>query len=262
MAVWERELHDAGEPARRIFLFRNAVADVRRWLDLPQVAATDGGDLWRRLATPEARRQAVVAILDACVPGAGMTDRVTGVYEHPDLRSTHGTLYHTSLGDHYPVSLDGFTERSEINIAACHSGLETEIAKLLDTHPEVTAWARNYGLGWTLPYLHDGVWKRYEPDFVARLFGGRAADDAVYLMVEGKGRPDDESAAKRLHVEDYWIPAVRNNDKFHPSLRRWAFSQIPASYEAYESDHGLLAVDLNAAIDRARQLVPAAGGGH
>ena len=105
-----------------------------------------------------------------------------------------------------------------------------KIARLLDAHPQVTAWARNYGLGWTLPYLYDGAWKRYEPDFVARLFGQRKTGDAIYLMIEGKGQPDDESAAKQHHVEDYWIPAVRNNDKLDPSLQRWAFTQIPASY--------------------------------
>ena len=124
----------------------------------------------------------------------------------------------------------------------------------------MTAWARNYGLGWTLPYLHDGAWRRYEPDFVARLFGGREMGDAVHLMIEGKGQPDVESAAKQDYVENYWIPAVRNNDKLDPSLRRWAFTQIPASYEAYEADHGLLAIDLNAAIHRARQLLPATEG--
>ena len=253
---WERELLDAGEDARRVFLFRNAVADVRQWMELPQVrVAAEGGAVWRRLVTGEARRQAVTAMLNACVPAEGMAEGMTGIYEHPDLRSTHGIRYETSLDDHYPGLLDSSTERSEINIAACHSDLEAKIAALLDAHPHVTAWARNYGLGWTLPYLYDGAWKRYEPDFVARLFGGSETGDAVYLMIEGKGQPDDESDAKERYAEDYWIPAVRNNDKLDPSLRRWAFTQIPASYEAYAADHGLLAIELNAAIHRARQLL-------
>ena len=257
VVAWERELMNAGESARRVFLFRNAVADVRRWFELPQVrAAAEDGNIWRRLVTSEARRQAVAAILDACVPAAGMAEGMTAIFEHPDLRSTHGIQYQTSLGDHYPDSLDASTERSEINIAACHSGLEVEIARLLDAHPDVTAWARNYGLGWTLPYLYDGAWRRYEPDFVARLFGGRETGNAVYLMIEGKGQPDDESDAKERYAEDYWIPAVRNNDKLERSLRRWAFTQIPVSYEAYEADPTLLAVDLNASIHRARQLLP------
>ena len=260
-AAWERELMDAGESARRVFLFRNAIEDVRRWLEMPQVrAAAAGGDVWRRLVTSEARRQAVAAILDACVPAAGMAEGITGIFEQPALRSTHGIQYQTSLGDHYPDSLDAFSKHFEINIAACHSGLETEIARLLDGHPQVTAWARNYGLGWTLPYLYDGVWRRYEPDFVARLFGGRESGAAVYLMIEGKGQPDDESDAKQRYVEEYWIRAVRNNDKLDPSLRRWAFTQVPASYEAYEADRSLLGIELNAAIHRARQLLPTAEG--
>ena len=79
-------------------------------------------------------------------------------------------------------------------------------------------------------------------------------------MIEGKGQPSDESDAKQRYAEDYWIPAVRNNDRFGPSLRRWAFTQIPASYEAYTADQSLLAVALNAAIRRASQLLPAAEG--
>ena len=181
VAAWERELLDAGESARRVFLFRHAIEDVRRWLAMPHVrAAAAGGDLWRRLVTAEARRQAVAAILDACVPTPGMADGITAVFEQPELRSTHGIQYETSLGDHYPDSLSDLTEHSEINIAACHSGLEVEIARLLDAHPAVTAWVRNYGLGWTLPYLYDGVWRRYEPDFVARLFGGRESELSVF----------------------------------------------------------------------------------
>ena len=124
----------------------------------------------------------------------------------------------------------------------------------------MTAWARNYGLGWTLPYMYDGIWRRYEPDFVARLFGTRATGGAVYLIIEGKGQPDDESAAKQHYVEEYWIPAVRNNDKLDPSLQRWTFTQIPASYEAYERDRSLLGVELNAAIQRARKLLPSTEG--
>ncbi len=259
--AWERELLEGGESARRVFLFRNAIADVRQWLELPQVrAAAEGGAAWRRLLSSEARQKAVDAMVDACVPSEGMKDGIVGVYEHPRLRSTHGITYQTSLSDHYPYSLDAQTECSEINIAACHSGPEAEIARLLDAHRAVTAWARNYGLGWTVPYLHDGAWRRYEPDFVARLFGGRDTGDAVYLMIEGKREPDDKSAAKREYVERYWIPAVRNDPNLTPSLRRWAFTQIPESYEAYEADSRLLAVDLNAAIHRARQLLPAAKG--
>ena len=259
--AWEYELLDAGEDARRVFLFRNAITDVRQWIDLPQArTGAKDGEVWRRLVTGEARRQAVAAILDACVPDAGMAEGMTGIFEQPELRSTHGIQYQTSLGDHYPDSLDAFTEHSEINIAACHSGLEAEIARLLDAHPEVTAWARNYGLGWTLPYLYGGVWRRYEPDFVARLFGGRESGDAVYLMIEGKGQPDDESAAKQHYVEEYWIPAVRNNDKLDPSRRRWAFTQMPASYEAYDADRSLLGIELNAAIHHARRLLPAIEG--
>ena len=88
VTAWEFELLKADKNARRVFLFRNAIADVHQWLDLPQVrAAAADGDLWRRLVTGEARRQAVDAILRACVAAEGMAQRMIGIFEHPDTRA-------------------------------------------------------------------------------------------------------------------------------------------------------------------------------
>ena len=93
----------------------------------------------------------------------------------------------TSLSDRHNA------KNSELNIAACHSQFETACARALDKHPEVVSWARNFRLGWTVPYLWEGTWHRYEPDFVARLFAGRDNEDAVHLIVECKGVPDDHT---------------------------------------------------------------------
>ena len=66
----------------------------------------------------------------------------------------------------------------------------------------MVSWARNFRLGWTVPYLWEGTWHRYEPDFVARLFAGRDDEDAVHLIVECKGVPDDHSDRKKpVHHE-------------------------------------------------------------
>ena len=96
-------------------------------------------------------------------------------------------------------------------MAACHSDFERRVAAALDKHPDVDAWARNFRLDWTVPYEIGGVWHRYVPDFVVRLFGGSGSDDAVHLMLECKGAPDGVSEAKHSYVQDWWIPAVANS---------------------------------------------------
>ncbi len=117
------------------------------------------------------------------------------------------------------------------------------------------AWARNFRLDWTVPYEIDGVWHRYVPDFVVRLFGGNRSEDAVHLMLECKGRPDEVSEAKHGYVADWWIPAVANSPETPPGLRRWTFAEL--------TDLDGPELELDQAIDDARRLVasPAAGGG-
>ncbi len=69
--------------------------------------------------------------------------------------------YTTARRHHYP------TEKSEVNKAVCDSGWEVTLAQALDRHPDVERWIRNERLGWSIPWKHDGITRRYEPDFVA-----------------------------------------------------------------------------------------------
>ena len=80
------------------------------------------------------------------------------------------------------------------------------------------AWARNFGLGWSIPYHFQGVWRSYFPDFVARL------RNDTHLIVECKGMPDEKSEATKRYVTDWWIPAVAGT----PGLphRRWGYVEL------------------------------------
>ncbi len=96
--------------------------------------------------------------------------------------------------------------------------MERFCAELLDYHPQVQAWARNFGLGWSIPYHFQGAWRSYHPDFVARLTNG------THLIIECKGLPDEKSEATKHYVTDWWIPAVAGT----PTLphRRWGFVEL------------------------------------
>ena len=240
---------DAPEPTqpRRRRLFLDAVRAVRAWLDHPAVHCDD--IVW--LLRPGQRAAAAQAITETCLPRSN-DDRIIGTFDSQPVLDTSGVDFETSLTDRYPVSATLTTRRTELNVAACHSGFERRVAAALDRHPHVDAWARNFRLDWTVPYEIGGVWHRYVPDFVVRLFGGRHSDGAVHLMLEYKGAPDEVSEAKHSYVQDWWIPAVTNSPETPPGLRRWTFAEL--------TDLGLPEFELADAIDEARRLVASPSG--
>ena len=112
------------------------------------------------------------------------------------------------------------TARSELSHAACHSRLELRTAAELDAHPQVVRWVRNFQLGWTIPYLGEQGWRRYEPDFVAVLDGG------VNLIVECKGVWDSKAEAAERWTKGHWIPCVAGTAELPDDLRDWRYGVI------------------------------------
>jgi type III restriction enzyme len=78
----------------------------------------------------------------------------------------------------------------------------------IDKHPSVVAFVKNAGLGFAIPYFHNGQMHDYVPDFIIQLDG----ESRRYLILEVKGYdPLEEvkrAAAKR------WVAAV-NADGTH-----------------------------------------------
>ena len=236
---WRDRMDDGGDGwrARGRMLFHDAVKIVKQWMELAEVAEEHVDGLGS-----SSLDQAIAEIDDACVPTGGVKDQFVAAFGLPILLDTSGILFETSLLDRH------ITKHSELNIAACHSHFEVVCAKALDKHPDVESWARNFRLGWTVPYLWEGAWHEYEPDFVARLFAGRENEGAVHLIIECKGMPDDRSERKKQWITDRWIPAVQSSGQLPKWLQRWAFVEF--------TEPGRLAVDLNEAIRAAREAHP------
>ena len=207
------------------------------WAHLAGVAEAD----WNAIGSSN-RDQAVREVDDACTPADSTPDRLAAGFSIPLLLDTSGVKFETSLTDRHTA------ERSELNIAACHSQFEADCARALDKHPDVRSWARNFRLGWEIPYLWEGAWRRYEPDFVARLFAEREDEDAVHLIIECKGVPDDRSERKKQAAADKWIPAVQASPQLPGWLRRWAFTEL--------TEPARITADLDAAITAARAAHP------
>ena len=62
--------------------------------------------------------------------------------------------------------------KSHVNyVVADTKRWEQTAAYFTDTHPAVKSFVKNAGLGFAIPYLHNGQMHDYVPDFIVRLEG-------------------------------------------------------------------------------------------
>ena len=152
--------------------------------------------------------------------------------------------YERMRGNGSTADVDFYTKRkpyavkkSHINCVVPDSGLERKAAYQLDRHRDILAFAKNEGMGFGIPYLHNGQMHDYIPDFLVRL--RHDGDESQILILETKGFDDPlkevkEAAAKR------WAAAV-NADGQHGC---WQYRMIAAAEE------------VDAAIKEARENLP------
>ena len=200
---------------RRRVLFVSMLQAVRDWLVHPLVQCTN----LRLLAQSPHSEEVPRLIAEACSKAADDKPRIRPVFasdldpSQPRQQDTSDINFMTTLKHRYPESLKDITLHSELNAAGCHSGEEVVIASELDQRKkEVVAWARNYRLGWQIPYLdrQTGIWRFYEPDFVARLKDNDQGPR--YIIIEYKGQEGPDSETKAEAVKKWWIPAVDGSD--------------------------------------------------
>ncbi len=118
------------------------------------------------------------------------------------------------------------TKRSHVNYIVGDSGWEAQAAQRLDHHPSVIAYVKNAGLGFTIPYMHNGEMHDFVPDFIVRL--AASGTDPVNLILETKGydplREIKEAAAVR------WTAAVNADGRFGQWRFRMANSVADVTY--------------------------------
>jgi len=105
--------------------------------------------------------------------------------------------------------------RSHVNyVVADTARWEQSAAYIIDRHPAVECFVKNAGLGFAIPYLHNGQMHDYVPDFLIRLKG----DKPYHLILETKGY-DPLEEVKRAAAER-WVAAVNADGTFG----RWRYA--------------------------------------
>jgi type III restriction enzyme len=99
--------------------------------------------------------------------------------------------------------------KSHVNyVVADTKQWEQSAAYQIDRSDAVAAFVKNAGLGFAIPYLHNGAMHDYEPDFIVRLAG----DQALRVILETKGY-DPLKEVKRQAAER-WVAAVNADGRF------------------------------------------------
>jgi len=156
--------------------------------------------------TPAAQRH-IVAIVDPFNP--------TG--------STRHVRFSTSKPDRWQTD----ARRSHVNWVVLDSGWEAQFCAAAEQHPRVVSYVKNHGLGFEVPYVFQGKRRTYLPDFILRVDDGRGFEDLLNLVIEIKGQVTAESDAKKVTMQDYWVPGVNRLGEYG----RWAFAQLDQQWE-------------------------------
>jgi type III restriction enzyme len=124
--------------------------------------------------------------------------------------------YEVSRGPGSTADVDYWTSRPVREVLRSHvnymvgdtKAWEQQAAQILDTHPAVEAFVKNSGLGFVIPYLHNGQGHEYLPDFIIRIAG----TPDTHLILETKGF--DDLAEVKAAAAERWIAAVNADGQF------------------------------------------------
>ncbi|MFZ5627972.1 MAG: BPTD_3080 family restriction endonuclease [Spirochaetota bacterium] len=110
--------------------------------------------------------------------------------------------------------------KCHINWAIWDSEWEVQLCRAAEAHDKVIAYVKNHGLGFEIPYVYQGRERRYRPDFILKIDDGHV--DPLNLIVEIKGKRQEDAKIKADTVRSQWLPAVNRLRKYG----RWDFIEI------------------------------------
>ncbi|MFH2104146.1 MAG: DEAD/DEAH box helicase family protein [Chloroflexota bacterium] len=140
-------------------------------------------------------------------------------------------------------------DRCHISHVVLDSGWEAKLAETLEDMDEVVCYAKNFQLGFTIPYTLDGQEHAYIPDYLIHLDDGHGPEDLLHLILEVSGEAKKEKAAKVSTARTLWVPAVNN----HGGFGRWAFIEIVDPWDAKNTIRAFLQGKGNEALPLLRK---------
>ncbi len=138
--------------------------------------------------------------------------------------------YETSRGPGSTAEVDFWTSRDVREVVHSHLNYvvadtkqwEQSATYFIDTHKKVDAFVKNSGLGFAIPYLHNGEPHDYVPDFIVRI----KREPTRYLILETKGF--DPLMEVKAQAAARWVNAVNADGSF----RQWCYAVVRKPEEA------------------------------
>jgi type III restriction enzyme len=162
-----------------------------------------------------------------------------------------------TIGSTRYVDFDTIRPVYETDPSKCHishvvmdSNWEAKMAQALESMEEmdeVISYAKNYNLGFAIPYTLNGAERNYYPDFILRVKlpssasplpqgEGQGEGGVINLIIEVTGEQKKDKAAKVSTAKTLWVPAINN----HGGFGRWAFLEITDPWNAKNDIRGYL----------------------
>ena len=127
-------------------------------------------------------------------------------------------------------------DKSHVSHVVLDSNWEAKLAESLEDMPEVTAYVKNFGLGFTIPYTLNDQGRQYNPDYLVRIADEQNGGATLTLILEVTGEKKKDKEAKVDTARRLWIPAINNDRRFG----RWAFLEIKDPWSAQTEIRSLL----------------------
>jgi len=146
-------------------------------------------------------------------------------------------LYETSRGPGSTADVDFWTSREPRQILRSHLNYvvpdttkwEQQAAYYIDAHKLVDAFVKNAGLGFAIPYFHNGQMHDYMPDFIVRL----KTDPAIHVILETKGY--DPLADVKKGAAERWVAAVNAE----ASYGQWRYTMLRKTTDVPDTITGI-----------------------
>jgi len=218
MHMVNQKLRDANEQSK-MYLFPRTKQIVHEWLKSDKLILK-GGLQKAQLVYRQIADEVCDLILNAisCRPDGEPVLRAV-LDPYTPTGSTHDVNFNTSKASRYWPRPD----RSHINWIVTDSDWEAKLARLIEDHPKVAAYAKNQNLGFEVPYLVEGEPRRYLPDFLVRL----DTETPTTLVLEVKGFRGHDAMLKAETMRNKWMPAVNRLGTYG----RWAFAELRDPYD-------------------------------
>lgn len=168
-----------------------------------------------------------------CSPYYGWLIETLREHIRPDVSQGEAPevpVYEGNREDGSTADVDTWTSREVREVLKSHVNLvvadtrqwEQAAAYAIDTHPRVRAFVKNAGLGFGIPYLHNGQMHEYVPDFLVQF------NDVpeTTLILETKGY-DPLAEVKKSAVER-WVAALNAEHEINPARGngKWRYAMV------------------------------------